>query len=53
MIVANGAVTLGRIGNNGSVREAEGVIVLRGERARLGDADGPITVDRVSLRLRS
>lgn len=51
VIVADGAVTLGRAHGDSAMRGAEGVVVRRGERARLGDADSLTTVDHVSLRL--
>lgn len=50
VIVADGAVTLGRARRDTTMRGAEGVVVRRGERGRLADADSMTVVDRVSLR---
>jgi transmembrane sensor len=50
VIVVDGAVTLDRAHGDGAMRGTEGVVVHRGERARLGDADSVATVDQVSLR---
>jgi transmembrane sensor len=50
VIVADGAVTLGHARRDSAMRGAEGVVVRRGERGRLGDADSTTVVDRVSLR---
>lgn len=50
VIVAEGAVTLGRARPDTTMRGAEGVVVRRGERGRLGELDSTTVVDRVSLR---
>jgi transmembrane sensor len=49
VIVGEGAVTIGRSRSERASRGAEGVIVRRGERARIAGPDSTITVDRVSL----
>jgi transmembrane sensor len=51
VIVADGTVALGRLGADSAARGAEGVIVSRGERGRVGGPDGTTAVDRVSLKL--
>lgn len=51
VIVAEGAVALGRARSDSTTRGAAGAVVHRGERARIGSSDSTIRVDRVSLRL--
>jgi transmembrane sensor len=50
VIVAEGAVTFGHVAVGESAQRAEGVVVMRGERATAG-AGNTITVDRVPLSL--
>ena len=51
VIVASGAVTLGRFAADSGSRAAEGVVVRRGERGRTDGPGGATTVDRVPLSL--
>lgn len=51
MIVAEGAVAIGRARSDSAARGTTGAVVRRGERARVGQGDTTISVDRVSLRL--
>jgi transmembrane sensor len=51
VIVADGAVKFGRARRDTTGRGADGVVVRRGERARLDGVDSATTVDRVSLRM--
>jgi transmembrane sensor len=51
IIVAEGAVAIGRARSDSATRGTAGAVVRRGERARIGPTDSTIRVDHVSLRL--